>query len=1505
MSSRQAVDAFPLSPMQQGMLFQSLSAPKADVYVEQLSCSLSGALQVSAFEQAWREVLLRHTVLRTAFAWRGLPEPLQVVGAKVGLPLEILDWRSLPAAEQQERLQKLRTAERSAGFELGRAPLLRLKLIRLSEVASQLIWTWHHVILDAWSVPIIFEELFALYQAHAEGRPLDLEPSRPFKEFISWQQSQDPSAAETFWRNELEGFHEPTPLGIDGPPSADAKDPAASGGSAAPSDSVANDSVVSDPQGYGLEFLEVPFEEIDALRAAARREKLTLNTLVQGAWALLLSRYSRRQDVLFGTAVAGRPPELAGVERMVGLLINTLSVRIKAPAQSRLGPWLAELQKTQAESRRHEHTSLLEVQGWSSIPRGKRLFESLLVFENFPLDVHRLRGGGLEIGDFDFVERADFPLTVMMAVREKSQLGVGYDRDRFHRVDMRRMLHHLRTLLAEMTGDHGRRLADLSFLTRHEQHQLAGEWSGSNLDIGAAQGSPIHRLFEAQVETSPEAIAATFAAPDGHVSLTYRELNARANRLARRLRTLGIGTEDRVALCAQASLTRLVAIIAVLKAGGAYVPLGPSFPPALLRTMATTCGARLVLADPDLVANLSGEGLQVEPLTELSPVLASPIAEGGDSGNLDDLADPGNLAYLIFTSGSTGLPKGVSVTHRSLQHLVESQIKAFRIDHQSSVLQFASLSWDASVSEVFTALLAGARLCMTPRRLRVPSRDLLNLMECWRITTVTLPPSVLSALPAHQLRALETLVSAGEACSADLAARWLQGRRFLNAYGPTEITVCATIAEVTAARGKPSIGRAMGRARVYILDAGQRPTPVGVAGELCVGGPGVARGYWAQPRTTAACFVPDPFSNTRGQRLYRTGDLARFLSNGEIEFLGRVDEQVKVRGFRIEPGEIEMALRQDPAVREAAVAAVANTTGDGKRLVAYVVPENGNQTADGASGPEWWPSIAEYLVYDELAYHAMTSDERRNVSYKAAMDEKVRDKIVLEVGTGPQALLARFCAEAGARKVYAVEMLPETYAKACESVRRHGLEDRIEVIHGDATKVDLPEPAEVCVSEIVGAIGGCEGAAVIMNQVWRLLGDGAEMIPERSTTLFAPVELPDALRNELGFRALPARYVEKIFDQVGYPFDLRLSVKGLDHSHLLAEPRVFEDLDFRTPVDPEYQGQESFQIARQGQFDGFLVWLTLDTGAGDEIDILKHQHCWLPVFFPVLDSRLTVAPGDQIEAVGGAVLCEDGCHPDYFVDGRLLRAGQEPVAFRHDAPHHAPVYRASSFYRKLFHNGSVPRVASTPPSPPKPFDEKALKQRLQQRLAAHLVPATFVSIDRLPLMASGKLDRRQLPSLMEENANGRGSELSPPRSRTERLIAEIWKEILGLEDVGLTTNFFDHGGHSLLLLKVQDRIREKLGAEIAVSDLFDYPTVESLGRRLSRGDDLKQQRAEERAKGRERGQTRRAALAGKAHIKARAKALGKQTKNKVKTKVKTKVKAESKERARDRFELEG
>jgi amino acid adenylation domain-containing protein/non-ribosomal peptide synthase protein (TIGR01720 family) len=917
-TDRDVEDVYPLSPMQQGMLFHSLFAPASGVYVEQLSCPLRGELNIPAFERAWRQVLDRHPALRTSFLWEGLDEPHQVVHRHVELPLEQHDWTSLPRSEQSDRLEELLRSERQQGVDLAKAPLMRLALIRVDQETTHLVWTYHHLLMDGWCLPIVLQEIFTLYEAFCHGQEVQLGPVRPYRDYIDWLQQQDLSEAEAFWRRTLQGFTAPTPLAVDRQP----------------------DGETAEAQGYAKEVLRLPETVTASLESTARRSQLTVNTLVQGAWALLLNRYSGEEDVVFGSTVSGRPATLPGAESMVGLFINTLPIRARLDPQARLDAWLKSLQEHLAEVRQYEYTPLVQVQSWSDLPAGVPLFESILVFENYPVQESlHTSAGSLEIPDVRTAEQTNYPITVGVLPGRELSIEIVYDRSRFDRPTVERLLAHYGRLLETFAADLRQPLSSISLLTEAEQRRFLVEWNDTQR--GFPDDHCAHELFEAQAEETPDAVALVYVPNRGPSKeaerLTYQELNRRANQLAHYLRRAGVGPEVLVGICVERSVEMVVGLLGILKAGGAYLPIDPSYPEERVAFMLEDAGVSVLLTQETLAPKLEGRGARLVCLDAEWPT----IAQERDT-NPSRTAMPENLAYAIYTSGSTGKPKASLLEHRGLCNLVNAQIREFDVHPDSRVLQFASFSFDASVSEVFMALARGAALYLVDQDTLLSATRLVEFLREHEITTITLPPSVLSVLPEEDLPALRTLISAGEHCSRDLAARWWTGRRFLNAYGPSEATVCATcyrVEEIPEGSAVP-IGRPIDNVQVYLLDRDLNPVPVGVPGELHIGGVSLARGYLGRPELTAEKFIPNPFSESPGSRLYKTGDLARYLPDGNIEFLGRVDHQVKVRGFRIEVGEIEEALRQHPGVQEAVVVAREDATGDGQ-LVAYFVPLEG------------------------------------------------------------------------------------------------------------------------------------------------------------------------------------------------------------------------------------------------------------------------------------------------------------------------------------------------------------------------------------------------------------------------------------------------------------------------------------------------------------------------------------------------------------------------------------
>ncbi|HVF90030.1 MAG TPA: condensation domain-containing protein, partial [Blastocatellia bacterium] len=563
-------DVYPLTPVQQGMLFHTMYDPASGMYVENLSWTLKGNLNVPAFEGAWQQVIDRHPILRSAFFGEGLDEPLQVVRLQVKVPLEKLDWSGLPESEKERRLSDLIKEERRRGFELARAPLMRLTLVSWDEGVHRIIWSHHHMLLDGWSVALILKEIFVLYESLTSGWTSELDAIRPYSDYIAWMQQQDRSEAERYWRKELDGFSAPTPMPADRLPG----------------------NLEDGPQDFIEQELRLPEAATSALKSMARQQQLTLNTVAQGAWALLLSRYGREEDVVFGSIVSGRPADLPGVESMVGLFLNALPVRVRAIPTEPLLQWLKRLQARQFEARGFEFSALADIQRCSSIPGGVQLFESTLAFENFPVDdLLRGQGGSLSVEDFTrHSSKSNYPINVVVQPEKELVLQISYDPRLFESSTITRMLGHFRNLLEGMVSNPTCLLSELDMTSEEERRLILQEWTETS---GPFPGDTcIHEMFERQVERAPNAVAVEFEGKQW----SYRELNCRANQLAHYLRQMGVRPEVRVGICIERSVEMIVAILGILKAGGVYVPLDPSYPLDRISLMIEDAGISLLVS---------------------------------------------------------------------------------------------------------------------------------------------------------------------------------------------------------------------------------------------------------------------------------------------------------------------------------------------------------------------------------------------------------------------------------------------------------------------------------------------------------------------------------------------------------------------------------------------------------------------------------------------------------------------------------------------------------------------------------------------------------------------------------------------------------------------------------------------------------------------------------------------------------------------------------------------
>ncbi|MFH9425812.1 amino acid adenylation domain-containing protein [Streptomyces sp. NPDC017529] len=898
MTQSRVEDVWPLSPLQEGMLFHStFDGEGPDTYQGQRTLELVGPLDTDRLHTSWEGLLARHAALRTGFRRRKSGEPFQVVVRKVELPWQEADLSGRAEAEALAELGRLSDRERTERFDLAVPPLLRLLLVRLGTERHRLVLTHHHILMDGWSLPVLINEMLTVYAAG--GSTAGLPPTTSYREYLAWLNRQDKEAARGAWRAALAGVDEPTLV----VPADPARTTDASGNLST----------------------DLPAELSQGLERLARGRELTVNTVVQGAWALVLARLTGRRDVVFGATSAGRPAELPAVESMVGLTMNTIPVRVCLDGAQPVSDMLAELQERQSALMTHQHLGLPEIQKAAG---PGALFDTLVVYENYP----RPPAGAPAPGTFAIrmvggQEAAHYPLTLLLTPGERMNCAIDYQPDLFDHATVQRVLDRLIRVLEQVVADPAVRVGAIDVLDETERSRVVTEWNDTAWPVSRDTALD---LFEEQAERSPGAVAVRC----GGEAVTYGELAGRAHRLARYLRGLGVTRESRVGLCLPRGAEMVVGLLAVWKAGGAYVPLDPEYPVDRLGFMVGDSGASVVLATAETAPVVAGGAAEVVLLDEAARDVGDQPA-----GPLESAVPAGQLAYVIYTSGSTGRPKGVAVSHGGVANLAEAMRPVLGVDAGVPALQFASFGFDAAVLDVAVTLGAGGTLVIATSAERTEPGALAELIRTAGVRVASVVPALLGVLDPAAVPGVRNWVLGADRLSADLAARWRAGARVWNTYGPTEATVITTAtlldADITARDAPPAIGRPIGNVRVFVLDDFLKPVPVGAVGELYVAGPGLARGYTGRQDLTAERFVACPF--VPGARMYRSGDLAKWTAEGQLRFAGRADEQVKIRGFRVEPGEVESVLAAHPDVARAAVVARTDRPGD-TRLVGYVVP---------------------------------------------------------------------------------------------------------------------------------------------------------------------------------------------------------------------------------------------------------------------------------------------------------------------------------------------------------------------------------------------------------------------------------------------------------------------------------------------------------------------------------------------------------------------------------------
>jgi amino acid adenylation domain-containing protein len=1446
-------DAYPLALLQTGMLFHGELGTEASTYHNTVSVHLRAPYDLASFDLALQRLASRHPLLRTSFAFTGFSEPLQFVHREVRIPLEIHDLRHLSPAEQESELDRWFQHETHRLFDWREAPLIRFHVHRRAEDRFQLSWSEHHAILDGWSVAAMIAELGQDYMALLKQGPDAPQPpisTSKFRDFVALErQVLTDSAARRFWLDLLRD----APLMI-------------------------LPRVGERPSKPRIVSLQVPLapETATRVQALADRAGVPLKNALLAVHARVLAQASGQDDLVFGVVNNGRLEE-ADAERVFGLYLNTLPYRLRLDG----GTWLDlvrqsfEMERAMLPFRRFPLAEIQRLAG------GRPLFEVTFTFMNF----HVMQGFASTGGEMQTMGArnhvpTNFPLAVYFdqeAFSSQLRLTLDYDDSQVTASQVQALVGFYERGLTALVERPESRYAEESLLSDTERHQVLAAWNRTEVAYPEA-GSLLHELIQTQAARSPEAPALVF---EGE-RLSYRELEGRANRLARFLRRLGVGPDARVGVCLERSFELVVSLYAVLKAGGAYVPLDPTYPADRLAFMAADAQLPLILTTQRL-AEILPAGARLVQMDEEASTWA-----GESEDALAATAAPENLAYVIYTSGSTGIPKGAMNTHRAVVNRLLWMQAAYRLTGADRVLQKTPFSFDVSVWELLWPLLAGACLVIArPEGHRQPDY-LADLIDREGVTFLHFVPSMLRVFleepQAAQCTSIRQVCASGEALLPDLVRRFFQvfpHAGLDNLYGPTEaaIDVTAWTCDPALTGSTVPIGRPIANLQIYVLDRFLKPVPAGATGEVHIGGLGLARGYHARPALTAERFLPNPWGEA-GARLYKTGDLGRHLPDGTIEYLGRLDHQVKLRGFRIELGEIEAALRDHPAVRDCAALLREDIAGQAQ-LVAYVVttPEPAKATAGGQLASE---QVTQWQMVFDQAYESGQRDTNFDISGwissytgHSIPDEEMREWVdstverilalapesVLEIGCGTGLLLTRLAPHC--TRYWATDLS----TVAIERLRAHfvaGEDSPVRLLHREAEDFSgIPEKSfdVVVLNSVVQYFPSADYLAQVLAAAVRAVRPGGFVFvgDVRSRPLHAtfhatvevetsPTSMPiGAVRQRALARA--AEDSELVLDPAFFTTLARrlpgvagaqLSLKrGRYHNEMTlfrydavllvgeASPPVpYDQLDGGTAdaalnvVRRRLSAERPDALLLRGLTNARLVRGVRTTELLREDGIL------------FLGQLLDVLRTDGETAVAAVVDPEDlwvlGHETGYTVDLAWTDDGR-------DGRFDAFLWRGSAPSNRLPPIGPAQRDEGLPWSS---FANDPLRARLLSELVPRLrsylldrlpdfmVPSAFVLLEQIPLSPNGKLDRAALPA--PEQAGPAAPSYVPPRTAVEETLVGIWQDVLRRSHIGIEDNLFEIGGHSLLATQIVVRIREALNIDLPLHALYAAPTVAGL-----------------------------------------------------------------------------
>ncbi|WP_156752941.1 non-ribosomal peptide synthetase, partial [Mycobacterium sp. 1245801.1] len=1410
-------DILPLTPLQQGLLFHSSTAQGSDdMYAVQLDFTLTGPLDPDRLRDAVHTVVNRHPHLAALFCDR-YDEPVQIIPADPVVQWQYLD---LDGTDADRRIEQLCAAERAAVRDLSGQAAFRVALIRTAAGRHRFVLTNHHILLDGWSLPILLREIFTSYYGQR------LPAAGSYRAFLTWLADRDLDAARDAWGQLLSGFETPTLVG--------------------PQDRLGQGD-------RGFEKSCVPEQITEALTDLARSCHTTVSTVLQAAWAVVLTSLTGQHDVVFGTprSRVGQL-EVDDAEQMVGLLINTVPVRADIRASTTTADLLAQLQSSHNDALEHQHLALSEIH---RVTGHDQLFDTLFVYENYPVESGMTLGpDGLAIAEFTNREYNHYPLTVEALPGRELGLHVEYDADVFDPAGIASLLDRFQRVLVAMTSDPTRRLSEVELLDRAERELVLTRLSGAGA-TGPVGVAP--QLLAAALSVAPDAPAVV----DGARELSYRELDEWSTRLARKLIDAGVGPERAVGVAVGRSAELVVAWWAVVKAGGIHAPVDLDHPVERVAAVLDAIGAVCVLTrGADEAAGAGARPvLRIDGL-DLSGYDAAAIT---DADRLAPLTAR-DSAYAIFTSGSTGAPKGVLASHAGLLGWAAAQCEASELDTDTRVLMVASPTFDASVGEMVLAAAAGAALVVAPPQVYA-GEPLTALLQSQRVNAAFLTPTVLSSLDRARLPGFDKLMVGGEACPKELVAAWAPGRRMFNVYGPSETTIWVTLSAPLSAEGPVRIGTPLPGVCAVVLDAWLKPVPVGVVGELYVSGPALAHGYMGRVDLTAERFVANPFGGP-GDRMYRTGDLVRWTRDGDLDFVGRADSQIKLRGQRIELGEIENTLLACPQVTQAAVTVLDSATGS--HLVAYVTLDHTIGADHDEDNVEEWQHLYDDLYGADLESRFGMDFRGWNSSYtgdpiplaemiewRAATVDRITDlrpRRVLEIGAGSGLLLSQLAPHCD--EYLATDFSPVAIENLARSMEQLQLpwRDRVQLRTQPAHVTDgLPRGHfdTIILNSVVQYFPNAGYLAEVIDNAMELLAPGGAVFigDVRNHSLQGAFQTAIALSRG-GAAATEAA-------------DIRQRVRHamLGETELLLAPEFFTTWAVSCPsaggVDIEVKRGFADNELNRYRYDVVIrkapaavrsvgdapTWSWTECAGSDGLgDVLASQRpavvrvTDIPHAGVIADVRVetALAEGQPVadalaaaDAVSGAAVAEEvhriGEAAGYRVAvtwGAVPGTLSAVFVDTGDPNYAAPltdVYLPPTGSRRRTSHANDPRTNTK-------IGE--VRERLSAWLPEYMVPTHIVALEEFPMTSSGKLDRKALPEPEYQDVD----RYRAPATAAEEILVGIYAQVLGLERVGVDDSFFDLGGDSLSAMRLIAAVNTSLNSDLGVRAVFEAPTAAEL-----------------------------------------------------------------------------